>query len=99
MSRHTVADFTQALGRIKARVLLMPSTTDKYFTLEEAKAEAGVLGWRCVFMPIVSSAGHRAGDPHRAELAKEREFVRSCVREFMGSPAAHGKLELRKSRM
>ena len=34
-------------------------------------------------MPIRSPAGHRAGDPHRAELRAEREFLTVTVRAFL----------------
>ena len=78
------ADLTAALGAVRAKVLLMPCDTDKYFTLEEASAEAAALGDRCLLKPIVSPAGHRAGDPHRPELSAELEFVRTAVHEFLG---------------
>ena len=70
---------------MRARVLLMPCDTDKYFTLQEAEREAEALGSRALLRPILSSAGHRAGDPHRPELAAEAEFIRREVHALMAS--------------
>lgn len=36
-----------------------------------------------IFRPIDSAAGHRAGDPHRPELAAEYEVIRSAVHELL----------------
>ena len=40
VSRHTGGDLAAALGRVRARVLLMPCTTDKYFTVDEVRGAA-----------------------------------------------------------
>lgn len=71
------------LRGVRAKVLLMPCDTDKYFTLEEARREAEALGDRCTLRPIVSPAGHRAGDPCRPELKAEHEFIRAAVHKFL----------------
>ena len=84
---HTNGDWEAALRRMRARVLLMPCVGDKYFTLTEAKREAAVLGDQCSLVPIRSPAGHRAGDPSRPELTKEREFLTRAVRAFMEQEA------------
>ena len=74
---------------MRAAVLLMPCTTDRYFTLEEAKLEAETLAEggaaRVTLAPIVSSAGHRAGDPHRPELHAEAAFMRERVHALLAS--------------
>ena len=80
------AEHEEAMRRIRAKVLLMPCDEDRYFTLAEAKREAALLGELVEFAPIVSSAGHRAGDPHRAELAAEKEFIRSHVHGLLARP-------------
>ena len=81
----TGGDLALALRRVKAKVLLMPCDTDRYFTLTEAQAEAAALGERVTLAPIVSPAGHRAGDPHRPELEQEAAFLRERVRELLAS--------------
>lgn len=83
VAAHTGGDLARALARVQARVLLMPCTTDKYFTLVEATREAAALGDRVTLKPIVSAAGHRAGDPHRPELKAELEFIRTAVHELL----------------
>lgn len=53
-----------ALGRIEARTLLMPCSTDRYFTAEECTIEASFI--RDVEMRIIDSPfGHAAGAPGR----------------------------------
>ena len=76
-------DAAAALRRVRARVLLMPCDTDKYFTVEEARREAAALGERAILAPIRSAAGHRAGDPHRPELADELAFIRARVHALL----------------
>lgn len=49
----------------------------------QAQREAAVLGERAILAPIRSDAGHRAGDPHRAELKEEYEFIRARVHELL----------------
>ena len=72
-----------SLSKVRAKVLLMPCDNDKYFTVEEARREAAMLGGRCTLRPIVSEAGHRAGDPHRKELMEEAAFLKQQVREAL----------------
>lgn len=91
----TRADGTlqQALSMvIQAKVLLMPCDTDRYFTLKASKHEADLLGLRqqqeqqqisVVLRPIWSTSGHRAGDPHRPELAAELAYIRKNVHELL----------------
>ena len=53
-------DVTAALRSIKVPVLYMPSATDLYFPVEDAKWEAQYIS-RCTFLPIPSLWGHPAG--------------------------------------
>ncbi|KAL9622505.1 MAG: hypothetical protein Q9160_003181 [Pyrenula sp. 1 TL-2023] len=46
---------------VKAKVLVMPGTTDQYFRVEDGEAEAKALGEKGVFAPIESCWGHVAG--------------------------------------
>ena len=78
-------DAHAVLAAVSCRVLLMPCDSDRYCTLAEARREAAALGERCTLAPIRSRAGHRAGDPHRPELAEEAAFIRSQVHELIAS--------------
>jgi homoserine O-acetyltransferase len=73
----------EALASVRAKVLLMPCDTDKYFTLAEARREAEALGDRAILSPIISPAGHRAGDAHRPELSAERTHITKAVRALL----------------
>ncbi len=53
-------DTEAALRSIKVPVLYMPSATDLYFPVEDARYESHFIE-RCVFMPIPSLWGHPAG--------------------------------------
>ena len=53
-------DVEAALRSIKAPVLYMPSATDLYFPVEDARYEAGFIP-RCTLLPIPSLWGHPAG--------------------------------------
>ncbi len=53
-------DVESALRSIKARVLYMPSQTDLYFPVTDARYEAGFIP-HCEFVPIPSLWGHPAG--------------------------------------
>lgn len=50
------------LGRIQARTVLMPSTTDRYFTVAENTREVRSLA-RGEMIPLLSPLGHIAGRP------------------------------------
>ncbi len=78
-------DFARAMGAVTADVLLMPSTTDRYFQVADNEAEMDLLtSARSVSLrPIVSAHGHRAGNPHN--LPAEREFLRTEVARFLQS--------------
>lgn len=57
VSRHTGGDLAAALGRIKARTLVLPISTDMFFTVEDCQADAALIpGAQC--RPLVSVDGH-----------------------------------------
>lgn len=78
-SRSTMAS---VLGRISARVYLMPCTTDSYFSAADIENE-GQLIPNCRFLPIDSDWGHRAGDPHRPGQEADADFIRRHVQELL----------------
>jgi homoserine O-acetyltransferase/O-succinyltransferase len=53
-------DLAKALGSIKAKVLYMPSETDLYFPVGDARYEAQYIP-HCTLLPIPSVWGHPAG--------------------------------------
>ncbi len=55
-------DLSKALGAITARSVIMPSTTDLYFPVEDGEIETRQMP-NATFKPIVSKWGHRAGNP------------------------------------
>jgi len=72
----------EALGRIQARVYLMPSTTDTYFTVPEIAEEAKFIP-KCSLLPIESAWGHRAGDPHRPGQEADAQLIAQRVAELL----------------
>lgn len=75
-------DLAAALGRISARVLLMPGSTDLYFRVADNEAELPFLR-HGVLTPIPSVWGHRAGNP--SACPEDFAFVREAVRGFLGA--------------
>ncbi len=73
-------DYPKALASIQAKTLVMPATTDLYFTPEDCQAEAKLIP-NAQYRPIQSIWGHRAGNPyqHPADAA----FIRSAVGELL----------------
>lgn len=71
-------DVEAALRSIKAPVLYMPSATDLYFPVEDARYEAGFIP-RCTLLPIPSLWGHPAGAGASPADAK---FLNEHVAEF-----------------
>lgn len=53
-------DFKRALGSIRAKVLLMPCTTDMYFTMHDIESESRLIP-RVKVVPLPSVWGHAAG--------------------------------------
>jgi homoserine O-acetyltransferase/O-succinyltransferase len=71
-----------ALNAIRARVLLLPSTTDLYFRVADNAAELPHLK-RGELRSIESVWGHRAGSP--AGLTDELAFLKGAVREWLAT--------------
>jgi homoserine O-acetyltransferase len=84
--RHNVADspgfggkLEPALRSIKAKVLLMPSTTDQYFPLADAVYESKMIADATV-TPIESVQGHTAGGGADPAAAK---FIDQTLKQFL----------------
>lgn len=73
-------DLRRALGSIRARTLIMPCTTDAYFTAEDSQAEARHIP-RAQFCPIPSIWGHRAGNPMRSPA--DETFIRGAIAKLL----------------
>ncbi len=73
-------DYRQALLSITAKTLVMPGTTDLYFTPEDCKAEANLIP-NAEYRPIPSIWGHRAGNPY--QNPEDEEFIRDAVKELL----------------
>lgn len=73
-------DYPRALASIRARTLVMPSTTDLYFTPEDCKLEADRIP-NAEYRPIPSIWGHRAGNPY--QNPEDEAFIRDAIREFL----------------
>ncbi len=72
-------DVEKALASIKIPVLYMPSATDLYFPLEDAKYEAQFIP-KVQFAPIPSIWGHPAGAAPNPEDAK---FINEHIAHFL----------------
>jgi homoserine O-acetyltransferase len=75
-------DHVQALGSIQAHTLVMPCTTDLYFTPEDCQAEAQLIP-HCEYRPIPSIWGHRAGNPY--QNPEDQAFIRKAVAQLLMS--------------
>jgi homoserine O-acetyltransferase len=75
-------DLTKALGAIKARSFIMPSTTDLYFTAEDSAAETELMP-NAELRPIESIWGHRGGNP--IQNPEDEAVIRSAVRELLAT--------------
>jgi homoserine O-acetyltransferase/O-succinyltransferase len=73
-------DYAKALGAIRARTLVMPATTDLYFTPEDCQAEAALIP-RSQYLPIPSIWGHRAGNPYQNPV--DEAFIRTALGQFL----------------
>src|SRR5262249_55468653 len=85
-------DLAAALAAITARAVIMPSTTDLYFTLADSEAET--LGMpNAELQPISSIWGHRAGNP--VQCLEDEATLRTAVKALLARchglmPAAAG---------
>lgn len=70
------------LQRVRARTVLMPSSTDRYFTLAQAQREASLIRG-ATLMPLESPLGHIAGRPgiRAAEQARVDEGLALALRD------------------
>ena len=75
-------DLAQALGAISARAVIMPSTTDLYFTLADSEIETRLMP-NAELRPISSIWGHRAGNP--LQCAEDEAALRAAVRSLLAS--------------
>ncbi len=73
-------DLKAALSAITARTVIMPSTTDLYFTAVDSEIECRSMP-RADFRPIVSILGHRAGNPIMG--AVEEAFIKKAVEDIL----------------
>jgi homoserine O-acetyltransferase/O-succinyltransferase len=73
-------DLGRALGSIKARSIIMPSTTDLYFTVADSEIETRQMP-NAELRPIVSIWGHRAGNP--VQCPEDEAALRNAVRELL----------------
>ncbi|MBB6142363.1 homoserine O-acetyltransferase [Silvibacterium bohemicum] len=78
-------DTTKALGSIKAQVLYMPSATDLYFPVTDARTEAPLIP-HCTLLPIPSLWGHPAG---AGASPADEKFLNGNVAAFMKGQPLH----------
>lgn len=72
----------EEIGKVSAKTIVMPGSTDQYFTAEEAGLEfeqlpVGIGEW----LPLESPYGHCAGAPGR--FVKESEQIEAAMRELL----------------
>jgi homoserine O-acetyltransferase/O-succinyltransferase len=72
-------DITRALASIKVPILFMPSETDLYFPVTDARFEAALIPG-VVLLPIPSLWGHTAG---AASNPADDKFLNDHIREFL----------------
>ncbi len=70
----------KALAAITARSVIMPSTTDLYFTAEDSEMETRQMP-NATFKPIHSIWGHRAGNP--LQNPTDEAFIRAAVLDLL----------------
>jgi homoserine O-acetyltransferase len=73
-------DYELAVRSIQAKTLVMPSTTDLYFTPEDCDREAALIP-NSSYISIPSIWGHRAGNPY--QNPEDAEFIRQAVWELL----------------
>jgi homoserine O-acetyltransferase len=82
VSQNTIynGDYPRAMRSIQAKTLVMPSTSDLYFTPEDCAAEAALIP-HALYQPIPSIWGHRAGNPW--QNPEDAAFIRKAVRDWL----------------
>ncbi len=73
-------NYQQALKSISAKTLVMPATTDLYFTPEDCKEEADLIP-NAKYLPIPSIWGHRAGNPYQNH--EDELFIKKAIKELL----------------
>jgi homoserine O-acetyltransferase len=73
-------DYELAMRSIQAKTLVMPSTTDLYFTTEDCDREASLIP-HSAYLPIPSIWGHRAGNPYQNPV--DEQFICQAVGELL----------------
>ena len=73
-------DYLAAIAAIQAETLVMPGSTDLYFTPEDCAAEAELIP-RSLYQPIPSIWGHRAGNPYQNPA--DEAFIRSHIHTLL----------------
>ena len=73
-------DLTKALGSIKSRAIIMPSTTDLYFPVVDSEIETRLMP-NAELRPIHSIWGHRAGNP--VQCPEDEAALRSAVHDLL----------------
>jgi len=77
-------DFARALGAIEARALIMPSTSDLYFQVEDNRLEVAQMR-NARLLPIPSDWGHRAGMP--AFNPEDDRFINDALKALLAETA------------
>jgi homoserine O-acetyltransferase len=80
-------DLRKALGSIQAQVLYMPSATDLYFPVTDARYEAPMIP-HCTLLPIPSLWGHPAG---AGASPADSKFLNENIAAFLESKTTEGK--------
>lgn len=73
-------DLGKALGAITARSIILPSTTDLYFTQHDSAVETRLMP-QAELRPIPSIWGHRAGNP--IQNAADQAVLRQAVQDLL----------------
>jgi len=73
-------NYGRAIASIQATTLVMPATTDLYFTPADCKAEAQRIP-HATYLPIPSIWGHRAGNPSQSPA--DATFIREAVQRLL----------------
>lgn len=73
-------DYERAMQSIQAKTLVMPATTDLYFTPEDCAAEAELIP-NAKYQPIPSIWGHRAGNPY--QNPEDAAFIRQAIQKLL----------------
>ncbi|MGL4882095.1 MAG: alpha/beta fold hydrolase [Waterburya sp.] len=73
-------NYQQALQSITAQTLVMPATTDLYFTPEDCQAEADLIP-NAKYLAIPSIWGHRAGNPY--QNPEDESFIKDAIKQFL----------------